>query len=89
MSSRSRWSRSTTSGPVGASGQAIEPTVFNLSWRLGLEAYIDNHEEAILHMGVVIGSHRVELKPPNGDSGFRDPRICPVLCSRLKRPPND
>jgi radical SAM C-methyltransferase len=44
------------------SGQAIEPTMFDLSWRLGLEAYIDNHEEAILHMGVVKDSHPVSCR---------------------------
>jgi hypothetical protein len=33
------------------------PTIFELRWRVGLEAYIDNHEEALLHMGVVERSY--------------------------------
>lgn len=31
----------------------LSPTMFDFRWRLGLEAYIDNHEEAMLHMAVV------------------------------------
>jgi radical SAM C-methyltransferase len=33
------------------------PTVFEFSWRLGLESYIDNHEEALLHMAVIERSY--------------------------------
>lgn len=29
------------------------PTVFEFAWRLGLEGYIDNHEEALLHMATI------------------------------------
>ena len=35
------------------------PTRFQFAWRLGLEAYIDNHEEALLHMAVVERSEPV------------------------------
>lgn len=33
------------------------PTVYELSWRLGLESYVDNHEEALLHMAVIERSY--------------------------------
>jgi radical SAM C-methyltransferase len=36
---------------------SLSPTMFELSWRLGLESYIDNHEEALLHMGQVEHSY--------------------------------
>jgi radical SAM C-methyltransferase len=35
------------------------PTVFELSWRLGLESYIDNHEEALRHMAVIERSYPI------------------------------
>lgn len=37
--------------------EALTPTMFDLSWKLGLEGYIDNHEEALLHMGSVERSY--------------------------------
>jgi len=40
------------------------PTIFDLRWRVGLEAYIDNHEEALLHMGVVERSAALEAGVP-------------------------
>lgn len=33
------------------------PTVFEFSWRLGLESYIDNHEAALQHMAVIERSY--------------------------------
>jgi radical SAM C-methyltransferase len=48
-----------------------KPTAFEFSWRLGLEEYIDNHEEALLHMAVIEGSYPV--------SGFSE---MPDECSR-------
>ena len=33
------------------------PTVFEFAWRLGLEGYIDNHEEALLHMATIERSY--------------------------------
>jgi radical SAM C-methyltransferase len=35
------------------------PTVFEFAWRLGLEGYIDNHEEALLHMATIERSYAV------------------------------
>jgi radical SAM superfamily enzyme YgiQ (UPF0313 family) len=35
------------------------PTAFEFAWRLGLEGYIDNHEEALLHMATVERSYPV------------------------------
>lgn len=48
-----------------SAGQEIDPgeltlTTFDLAWRLGLEDYIDNHEEALLHMGRVERSYATE-----------------------------
>jgi radical SAM superfamily enzyme YgiQ (UPF0313 family) len=37
-------------------GQQV-PTVFEFSWRLGLESYIDNHEVALQHMAVIERSY--------------------------------
>lgn len=31
-------------------------TLFDLDWRIGLEGYIDNHEEALLHMAKILRS---------------------------------
>jgi hypothetical protein len=41
-------------------------TIFELSWRLGLETYIDNHEEALLHMASVERTHALQptASPP-------------------------
>lgn len=36
------------------------PTRFQFAWRLGLETYVDNHEEALLHMAVVERSEAVD-----------------------------
>ena len=38
--------------------EILTPVAFELSWRLGLESYIDNHEEALLHTGRVERSHQ-------------------------------
>jgi radical SAM superfamily enzyme YgiQ (UPF0313 family) len=35
------------------------PTAFEFAWRLGLEGYIDNHEEALLHMATIERSYAV------------------------------
>jgi radical SAM superfamily enzyme YgiQ (UPF0313 family) len=40
--------------------ELCSPTLFDLRWRLGLEAYIDNHEEALLHVGVVERSRALQ-----------------------------
>jgi radical SAM C-methyltransferase len=43
------------------------PTVFEFAWRLGLEGYIDNHEEALLHMATIERSYPVPRRgPPSG-----------------------
>lgn len=36
------------------------PTRFHFAWRLGLENYIDNHEEALLHVAVVEARERLD-----------------------------
>lgn len=36
------------------------PTVFEFAWRLGLEGYIDNHEEALLHMATIERSYAAQ-----------------------------
>ncbi len=38
------------------------PTVFEFAWRLGLEGYIDNHEEALLHMATIERSYAVDRR---------------------------
>ncbi|MDQ1744500.1 MAG: radical C-methyltransferase [Pseudonocardiales bacterium] len=45
---------------------APSPTLFDFSWRLGLEAYIDNHEEALQYMGRVERSDQPEAVPAAG-----------------------
>jgi radical SAM superfamily enzyme YgiQ (UPF0313 family) len=40
--------------------EAQSPTMFDLAWRLGLEAYVDNHEEALLHMAFVENSYALQ-----------------------------
>ncbi|WP_433493639.1 KedN5 family methylcobalamin-dependent radical SAM C-methyltransferase [Micromonospora sp. CA-248089] len=40
------------------------PTTFDFAWRLGLEAYIDNHEEALLHMATIERVHPQQPEHP-------------------------
>lgn len=42
------------------------PTLFGLSWRLGLENYIDNHEEALQYMGRVERCDQLAAAPTAG-----------------------
>jgi hypothetical protein len=46
------------------------PTAFEFAWRLGLEGYIDNHEEALLHMATIERSYPA-LPLAGGRSGRR------------------
>jgi radical SAM C-methyltransferase len=57
------------------------PTVFEFSWRLGLESYIDNHEEALLHMAVIERSY-----PASGFSEAQDKRIQTSAAAGLTTP---
>lgn len=45
---------------------AAVPTMFSLSWRLGLEAYVDNHEESLQFMGQIVRSDQLEALPAAG-----------------------
>ncbi len=42
-----------------ADAKDMSPTVFELSWRLGVEVYVDNHEVAFMHLGKVESSYRL------------------------------
>ena len=42
------------------------PTMFELSWRLGLEAYIDSHEISVQYMGQIVRSEQLEALPAAG-----------------------
>lgn len=47
------------------------PTMFEFAWRLGLEGYIDNHEEALLHMATIERSYAA--LPSRSGRGGDDP----------------
>ncbi len=53
---------------AGESGElpAPVPCLVELSWRLGLEAYVDNHEEALLFMGQIVRTDQLEALPAAG-----------------------
>jgi radical SAM superfamily enzyme YgiQ (UPF0313 family) len=53
-------------GNDSAARQHNLPTMFHLKWRLGLEAYIDNHEEALLHMATIEQTYVLEVSSEAG-----------------------